>query len=123
MSLDLNARRAALAESGETSMPVELGVDETGAPLVWKFSTEMPITVVELLNAGDMLGVLRSMLPADQVVAFTAQNPSMQEIAEIVTAISGVAVGNLRASTRSLATTGNVLRPTSNVSIDSTSPQ
>lgn len=116
MTLDLNARRAALTESGAASMPVELGVDDAGAPLVWTFSTEMPIDVIDLLNMGDMLGVLRLMLPADQVDGFAAQHPSMQEVAKIVEAISGVALGNLQASTPSSATTGKPSRPTSNVS-------
>lgn len=121
MTLDLNARRAALAESGEAAMPVVLGNAPDGTPLTWTFSTEMPINAVELLNLGDMMGVLRLLLPPDQVDAFSAQRPSMQEVSEIVTAISGVAVGNLQASTASSANTGKPSRPTSNASTTLTS--
>jgi hypothetical protein len=42
--------------------------------------------------------VLALLLPADELEGFMELNPSMQEVAEIVSRLAGVTVGNLRAS-------------------------
>lgn len=97
-TLNLNARRAALREAG-AAYPVELGYAEDGTtPLVWHLSAELPVDSLAMLHRGELLEVLQQLLPADELEGFMAQHPSIQEVGEIVTALSNVTVGNLRAS-------------------------
>jgi len=99
-ALNLNARRAALREAG-AAFPVELGHDEAGNPLVWHIASELPVDSIAMLQRGDLVEVLQLLLPADELEGFLAQHPSIQEVGEIVTQLSNVTVGNLRASSPS----------------------
>lgn len=98
MIVDLNAARAARAAArGGEQNGLQLGVDENGAPRVWRLKAELPLSTIDLLTSGNLKGAWRSMLenPDDyEAMEAAGLDPSKDDIEALVAGMAGVELGN-----------------------------